>query len=393
MSTISAIVGADLSGLPALAGAPSATLQLGTALASVAIGNAMARMGRRKAMARGLILAVLGSLLALGAILLGTFIAYLVGLLLVGAGQAATQLGRFAAAEVHPPDRRGQAIANVVLGGTVGSILGPLLVAPAGRAALTLGVEELTGPFMVACFLLIVATINIYANLRPDPKEIGREISARYPQEKLLAGARIRGFRELLGIQGVRVAISSMVIGQVVMVMLMGITSLHMKHHDHTLTHISFVTSSHTFGMFAFSVISGRLVDAWGRSKVILTGCMLTLASCIIAPLSLDLFPLSSALFLLGLGWNFCYVGGSTLLADHLVPGERGHIQGINDLMIGLSTAAASLISGLIFSEQGYLMVSIVGFLLMLLPAWLVFHWNQFSKTNHQLSTKPDKSP
>jgi MFS family permease len=117
----------------------------------------------------------------------------------------------------------------------------------------------------------------------------------------------------------------SMVLGQMVMVLVMVITSLHMRDHHHELTDISAVIASHTFGMYAFSIISGRLADRWGRGAVILIGSA-TLVSCLHCSNDLSrCFPLGVALFLLGLGWNFCFVGGSTLLADQLSPLPNAH--------------------------------------------------------------------
>jgi MFS family permease len=107
-----------------------------------------------------------------------------------------------------------------------------------------------------------------------------------------------------------------MAFGQVVMVMIMVVTSPHMMAHQHNLTDISLVISAHTFGMFAFSLVAGRLTDRWGRGWVIVTGAVLLIMGCALAPISPGVLPLSLALFLLGLGWNFCFVGGLTLLSD-----------------------------------------------------------------------------
>jgi MFS family permease len=153
----------------------------------------------------------------------------------------------------------------------------------------------------------------------------------------------------------------SMVFAQVTMVMLMVITALHMQHHHHSLGSISFVVSSHVVGMYAFSVVSGRLADRIGRLPVILVGATTLVAACVTAPLSPALVPLSLALFLLGLGWNFCYVGGSSLLSDHLRPAERARTQGVNDLLIASVSACGSVTSGLVFSALGYAVVGLLG--------------------------------
>ena len=166
-----------------------------------------------------------------------------------------------------------------------------------------------------------------------------------------------------------------MVFGQVVMVMPMGMASLHMVNYQHTLTDISMVFSAHTFGMFAFSMVAGRLTDRWGRGPVILSGTATLVLACALAPLSPDVLPLSIALFLLGVGWNFCYVGGSALLSDQLSPEERAKTQGANDFLIGLATATASFGSGLMFAGTSYIVIGIMGAVASLVPMGLTGWW------------------
>jgi MFS family permease len=159
-----------------------------------------------------------------------------------------------------------------------------------------------------------------------------------------------------------------MVLGQAVMVMVMVITSLHMRAHDHGLGEVSAVISSHTLGMYAFSIVSGRLADRWGRRPTIAVGAAGLVAACVMATLSPAVIPLAVALFVLGLGWNLCFVGGSTLLADQLTPPERARTQGFNDLLVGLASAAGSLGSGLVFAAVGYNAMSWAGAALALVP-------------------------
>jgi MFS family permease len=155
----------------------------------------------------------------------------------------------------------------------------------------------------------------------------------------------------------------------------MVITSLYMKDMHHGLGDISVVFSAHTIGMYAFSLVSGRLIDRWGRRPVILTGAFILIAACLSAPLTGDTIPLSASLLLLGLGWNFCFVGGSTLLADHLGPAERGRTQGFNDLLVGLAATVGSIGSGLVSARFGYAGVGIAGAALALLPFLFMARW------------------
>jgi len=302
--TIGVIVGAQLSGNPAWAGVPSSTKQLATAFAALAVAATTDRVGRRWGLALGLAAGVLGMGLAVGAILAGGFLLFLGGSVLLGVASAAMRLGRFAAAEVHPPESRGRAISTVVIGGTVGSVVGPLLIGPSGRWAYQAGLPELAGPYLAALVLLALASLVIYIWLRPDPLDLGRRIAEHHPETALRRGPA-RPVSQILHTPAAVVAVSAMVFGQVVMAMLTDIVSLYMRSHQHALADISVVISAHVFGMFAFSMVAGHLTDRWGRGPVILSGTAILVLACVLAPLSPDVLPLSIALFLVGVGWNF----------------------------------------------------------------------------------------
>jgi len=356
-ATVNTIVGADISGNPAWAGLPAATFTLGTAISAFLLGFAMDRFGRRIGMVLGLVIGLVGAVFAAIAIGMVSFPIFLVGMAFSGAARAALQLGRFAAAEVHPPEQRGRAISNVVIGGTVGAVLGPWLAGPMGQWSIQAGYDEMLGPYVASFLLIALAAAVVFFMLRPDPRELGQEVARLYP-ESVVDEDQVRSFSQIFRV-----------------VMLMGITALHMRDNNQQLLGISLVISSHTFGMYAFSIFSGQLADRWGRGPVILVGASGLVLACIFAPLSPNLVPLSLSLFLLGLGWNFCYVGGSSLLSDQLNHLERAKTQGFNDLLVGLATALASFISGLIFAAMGYGLVGAVGVVLALIPIGMTLWW------------------
>ncbi len=373
-STLNSIIGTKLGGSASFAGVPSAVYLLGAAFAASAWGYLMDRIGRRNGIVAGLAIGVIGNGLVLFAIQTSSLFLFLIGMVLMGITNAAVVLGRFAAAEVNPPEKRGAAISNVVLGGTFGAIVGPLLVGPMGGFVKTLGMDELAGAYLATLVLFVIASVVVFAGLRPDPRDLGKQVAAEHPDSALSTG-EARPIFEILRQPAALVAVSAMVLGQVVMVALMVITSLHMRNHHHNLANISAVISSHTFGMYAFSILSGRLSDKWGRVPVILTGAVTLLLSCIAAPLSPNVIPLAVALFLLGLGWNFCFVGGSTLLADQLSPLERSRTQGTNDLLVGLASATGSLGSGIVFAMSSYTVIAIVAGVLSLIPLLMSLFW------------------
>ena len=376
-ATVNSILGAKLGGNP-WAGVPSAVFLVGSALAASVWGVLMDIVGRRNGIALGLLLGVIGAGTVVVAANQSLLWLMFPGMAMMGFGNAAVLLGRFSAAEVNPPEKRGAAISNVVLGGTVGAIFGPLLVGPMGEFSLRLGMDELAGAYIASLFLFGIASVVIFLGLRPDPRDIGVQVAALYPDSAPDGAARPIGV--ILREPAALTAVAAMVLGQVVMVAIMVITSLHMKEHNHPLSEISAVISAHTLGMYAFSVVSGRLADKWGRGPVILTGAATLLLACLAAPLSPDVLPLAVSLFLLGLGWNFCFVGGSTLLADQLSPAERARTQGVNDLLVGLASATGSLGSGLVFAATSYMVITLAAGMLSLIPLAMVLTWMRRSR-------------
>ncbi|MGA2956668.1 MAG: MFS transporter [Thermodesulfobacteriota bacterium] len=371
--TVNALVGVDLSGQQTMAGVPGALYVVGQACGAVAWGFSMERIGRRRGFALGQVLGVIGSAIAVIAVIDRSFPFFLFGLVLVGMARSAVDLGRFAAAEVHLPAERGRAISNVVLGSTVGAIFGPLLVGPMGQLATWAGYPELAGAYIAGAAVLVVAALLIFWGLRPDPRDVGRELARIHPAS--IPQQEIRPLEEIVRQPGVIVAMVTMAFAQMVMVVPMSITSVHMKVHQHPLTAVSLVISAHTLGMYAFSIISGRMADRRGRGPVIILGLTVMILSCLMAAPSINLLPLAVALFLLGLGWNFAYVAGSTLLADQLSPGERAKTQGFNDLLLNLSSGASQVGSGVVYAAGGYGVMGMAAAALAVVPLGLAVWW------------------
>lgn len=371
--TVNALVAVDLTGQAAMAGVPGALTVLGQACGAMVWGVCMEWIGRRRSLAFGQVLGVTGSAIAMAAVVHRSYLVFLIGLILVGMARSAVDLGRFAAAEVHLPMERGRAISRVVLGSTVGAVFGPLLVGPTGRLAVGAGFPELAGPYGVGFAGLILAAMLIFAGLRPDPRDIGRELARLYPESAFPQATR--SLAEILRQPGVVVAMVSMVFAQLVMVVPMSITSVHMKAHQHPLTAVSLVISAHTLGMYAFSIISGRMTDRWGRGPVIILGSTVLILSCLMAAHSTHLIPLMAALFLLGLGWNFAYVAGSTLLADQLQSKERAKTQGFNDLLLNLASATSQVGSGVIYASSGFGVMALTAAAAAAVPLTLATWW------------------
>ncbi|HTE04323.1 MAG TPA: MFS transporter [bacterium] len=371
---IMAIVGAKLGGRPDWAGVPAMCYQLGQASAAYGWGYAMDPLGRRGMLMLGALAGAAGALISTAAVVSASFWSFLLGSTLVGVAISAVQLSLFVAAEVHQASQRARAISTVVVGGTLGAIFGPLIAGPMSRIAAGLGLDELSGPYGASTGLFVAAAAVIFLFLRPEPRDLSRAIAGQgagpaAPREPT------RTIPEIYAQRPAQVATAAMVCGQLVMVMLMVITPLHMRGHNHAISTISFVISGHVVGMYAFSVISGQLTDRWGRGPVIMAGGGVLILACLAATLSPQVLPLTVALFLLGLGWNLCYVGGSSLLADQLSPAERARTQGFNDLLIGLASAVGSLGSGIVFATIGYNAMGLVGAATALIPLTTAALW------------------
>src|SRR5512139_4085830 len=189
-ATLNSIIGTKLGGSASFAGVPSAVYLLGAAFAASAWGYIMDRIGRRNGIVSGLVIGVIGNVLVVIAIGMSSFFLFLIGMVLMGIANAAVVLGRFAAAEVNPPEKRGAAISNVVLGGTFGAIVGPLLVGPMGNLIKTFGMDELAGAYLATLLLFAISALVVFIGLRPDPRDLGKQVAAEHPDPsvKTLSG-------------------------------------------------------------------------------------------------------------------------------------------------------------------------------------------------------------
>lgn len=369
--TIGAIVGVELSGQEALAGLPSTLMQAGAAAMAYPAGRFMQRYGRRPGLGIGFTLGLIGLIINGLAVVRGSFSMFLLGLFFLGLARGISDQSRYAAADAVPLNQRARAISTVVFASTVGAVGGPALVDPLGRLALGLGLPALAGPMIGGAALFALAGALIMLLLYPDPRSVALRLAADEPVAANHTAGEGRSMLEVLRVPSARTALTAMVLGQGVMVMVMGVTSLYMHQHGHELGDISIVFAAHTLGMFGLSMLTGSLADRIGRPAMIAIGALILIAGSALAPISLWTPWLALALFLVGLGWNFCYISGSSLLAEGLSAGERGRVQGGADLLINLTSATSSLSSGVILAATGYGMLCLLGVILALVPLFV----------------------
>lgn len=349
-----------------MAGVPSTVLLFGRASMAYPVGWVMDRYGRRAGLALGFGLAICGLLLSALAIPRGSFLLFCVGAALVGMGRAASEQARYIAAEVFLPARRAKVMGLIVMAGTVGAVGGPLLTDPSGQLAARLGFLYDTGPYLFGAVLMVGALLLTLFFLWPDPLQLSRQITPPRPETETQISGQTktetgRPLGQIFRSGPVQLAVAAMIVGQLVMTLLMVITPLHMSNHEHTTRTISWVIMAHTLGMFGLAPVTGWLIDRLGSIPMILAGALVLVLSALLTPLSTAFVPLAVALFLLGLGWNFCFIAGSNLLSDSLQAEERGRVQGANEMMVALASGMGSLSTGATFAMGGILAVSAVG--------------------------------
>lgn len=368
--TLLSIMAVEISGSEGNAGLPSTTMTLSQALVALPVGIMMGRLGRRLGLTVGYAMGAVGALMGVLAIINGMFGLLLVSAAIMGAGRASAEQSRFTAGEIFPENLRARMIGRIVFAGTIGAILGPLLVPPSQDFSAWLGLDVQTGPWALGFIFYTLATFITFFFLRPEPMAIARQIGI--DERNGEAEVPSRSLSALLSIPSVQLAIMGMLISQTVMVTLMVITPLHMHHHAYGSGEVSIVIMAHTLGMFGLSSWTGRLIDRYGAIRMLVAGAIILLISAVIAPISTAMPVLIVSLFLLGLGWNFGYIAGSSMLSESLRGVERGRVQGFNDMLVAFSAAMGSLSSGPLFALGGYAAVAVMGLLLTLLLMWII---------------------
>jgi len=371
--TVGAIIAVELAdGNSRWTGVPSALVVVGAAMIAYPMGRLMDRIGRRKGLSIGYVIGIIGMLIASYGVINQSLFIFLLGVFGLGLTRGVIDQGRYAAAEASPTRSRARAISWVVLGGTVGSILGPSIIQLTGNMSSQAGLPTLSGPWFAAALFFALSLVITHVFLRPDPQEIGRQLAELEPRPAEPQQVGGRRYKEVLRDPNVKLATGALIFSQVTMVVVMVVTPVHMHDHNHGLSSISLVIMGHTLGMFGLSFVTGWLADKLGRPKMIFTGGLILSLACFMAPFSTSVPWLAVALFLLGLGWNFCFVAGSTLLSDRLQRAEKGRVQGLTDTMINISSGIGNLSSGLIFAALGFTAMSWLAIALGLIPVALV---------------------
>jgi len=322
----------------ALATLPITTYIVGAALTTMPASLLMRRLGRRTGFTLGAVFGIVGALICSYAAFAHEFWLLCAGTLVLGIYNATGQYYRFAAADSAGIDFKSRAISLVMAGGIAGGILGP----ETSKISKDFFVQAMfAGSYLslgVFCLLAIglIALIDIPPLTVAERKESGRPLTTIARQPAFI------------------VAVLSSITGYGVMNLLMVATPLAMVACQHPFSDAAFVIQWHVIGMFAPSFFTGTLIKRFGVINVMLTGVVLNLACIAVALAGLQVAHFWGAMVLVGIGWNFMFIGGTTLLTECHTPSERGKVQGANDLAIFLTMIVTSLSSGLLFTLQGW---------------------------------------
>jgi MFS family permease len=341
--TITALVGNMLAPTPSLATLPLALQFIATAAVTIPASLFMGRFGRRLGFTLGNLLGISGGVISCFAVFAADFWLFCLGAAFVGGLGTHVALYRFAAADVAGPAFRSRAISYVMIGGVVAAVLGPEmakqtkdLFAPITFAGGYAGLAALA--FMS---LVLVQFADLPPPPRRDAADPGRPLGQILRQPRLI------------------VAVLCAMVAYGAMNLVMVSTPLAMVAHTHPFETAAFVIQWHAVGMFAPSFVTGHIIHRVGTLPVIVAGGLLILGCALVNMTGVELLQFWAALFLLGVGWNFMFVGGTTLLTETYQPTEQARVQAFNEFMVFGTTAVTALASGAAFSAYGWIAVNL----------------------------------
>jgi MFS family permease len=352
--TLTALTGYLLAPDKTLATLPFALITVSGAGVTLFASLLMQRIGRRAGFTLGALVGAAGGGISVLAVLAGDFWLFCAGTAGVGVFQAFAQYYGLAAADSVGAEAKSRAISTVLAGSVIAAILGPMLAAWAKDlipAALFAGAYLVVGLLGLASAILL---LSLYRDVAPAAAAAAQHEPAR-PTRVVL--------RQPIFVAGV----ANTIIGSVVMMLVMTAAPLAAVGCGYTIDDGADIIQWHLVGMYVPSLLSGRLIARFGVARIVTLGMLLNVGCAAVAVSSTHLVAFHVALFALGVGWNFMFVGGTTLIARSYRPAERGRTQGTAELMRSVCTAAATLAAGPLQEMQGWATVN-----LAILPALLL---------------------
>jgi MFS family permease len=338
----------------ALATLPVAAYSVGTALFAFPVGMITKALGRRNGFILGSLMGVIGAMLAAYALSTKSFFLFGLGFSCLGAASAFVQQYRFAAADHGSDHFKSKAISWVLTGGVFAAILGPQI---AMRTKDMLSPTPYAGAFIALAALLVVgiAVLTTLTPLRDHPDDQPATLTPSRPLRTILKQPKF--------IVALLCAISSYGL----MTFMMTGATLAMTNHGHSQNHAVMGIQWHVLAMYAPSYFTGLLLVRFGKPAVISTGLLLLIACSGIALAGVDLWNFWGSLVLLGLGWNFGFIGATALLGETYFESEKNKVQGLHDCILFSFVTTASLMSGAVLHLFGWTTIAII-----LLPVSLI---------------------
>ncbi len=327
-----------LAGDKTLATLPVTGFTLGVALMSVPAALLMRRIGRRRGFISGALIGMLGMALAVTAITAQMFWLFVVALLAIGAANSFTQQYRFAAADRGTAEFKTKAISWVLAGGVAASLIGPQMI---------LFFSDFLAPIPFAGAFLWgtgLFSLSILAMLFLEPGHPPRSAEE-------IANKKSRPLSELAAQPKFLVAVFCATGSYAIMAFIMTAAPLAMLSDGFNVHYSTWGIQWHALAMFAPSFFTGNLIARFGKSRIIATGLFLLIAAALLGINGVSLAHYYLGLILLGIGWNFGFIGSTTLLTETYEPQERSKAQGTNDFIVFSTVAFASLMSGVMLNH------------------------------------------
>jgi MFS family permease len=374
MTAVTGLAGYALADDKAFATVPLTCYVFGSAITTIPASLLMKTVGRRSGFQTGTALGMLGGTICSLGIYFASFWLLCAGMTVMGMYTAFGKYYRFAAADAASLSFRAKAISFTLAGGILGGVVGPEM---AKRTKDLFAEHVFMGSYLsliAVCMLamLVLSRLDIPALSAHEQKDSGRPLAAIMRQPVFV----------------VAVLVSMLSYG--IMNLMMTSTPLAMHAHEHHFNDAAVVLEWHVIGMYGPSFFTGTLINRFGVLQVMLAGVVL-LFLCIAAALAGTAFiNFWASLFLLGVGWNFMYVGGSALLTECYVPAERAKTQAANDFLIFVTMAISSMSSGLLLNKSGWHAVNYgsIPFVVLATVATLWLMWQRRARPGAPLPTR-----
>ncbi len=341
MVTSAAIIGSHLATNKALATLPLALQFVAVMLTTIPASMLMARVGRKMGFLLATLIGIIGGACGVIGIYLDSFLLFCIGTIGTGMYTGFGNYFRFAATEVTPAEKKNTAISYVLAGGVLAAVIGPNL------ANLSKDLFAITylGTLLSVIFLYGLNGINfLFMKL---PKPVARDFRQT-----------TRPMKQIASQPTFIVAVASAAIGYSVMVLLMTATPLEMTHQRHQFSDVAFVIQWHVLGMFVPSFFTGQLINRFGAQRIILCGASLMILCILLNFSGSTVSHFWAALLLLGIGWNFMFIGGTSLLTETYSSEESAKSQALNDFVVFSSAACASFGAGALLHSLGWQLVN-----------------------------------